>query len=87
MTATEGLKDDLTAYIARMREQQYPELLEADVIEVLKSLTRCFQAGAWSDRARARDECEKQRRQHEPRRTAEPPEWLTAAAIDEGGFD
>ena len=82
MKADEGLKDDLLSYVARMREEQYPELADGEVAKVLEAVAKKFRYAAWESQTVAQAEFEKARRLEEPKPRRDAPQWLAATAAD-----
>ena len=58
MKPADGLKDDVVNYVARMREEQYPELSDADVAKILEGLAKEIRYGVCYGKFRAEEECE-----------------------------
>ncbi len=79
MKPVDALKDDVTNFIARMREEQYPELEDDAVRKILQDLARGFFLCEY-DRFRLQEECELNR----PATPAPAPTMLARFILSEG---
>ena len=67
MKPADGLKDDLTDFLGRMREEQYPELSNDEVLKVLQSVAYDLRESPWEQRNKVRWECEAARKENDQR--------------------